>query len=764
VKAKQSIHAFALSEEVNMKSNRGIRVFTSIALVLLLAVALGSFTPKARARDYGYPSIKQVTPSPAEIGDVITLTSGGGVDGFLDTPGKVTFSNGEGWDTYTEGRLISWNNDQIVVVVPYTAAGSGVFVECADGYECGDSSFYIKLTLDSVFPKNVCLGQTLTLRGGAFNAQDTWSDIHFYSQSRGDFVLRYPDIEFVLKPRTNTEMQIKLYNQAPGDYEIYDQTYAGVEQKSQRLPITIEPPPAIESVSPNPCPAGATLTIKGSGFGDVKSGDFDIKLYEVNTGKTYKDFNIYQWTPGTVKCNTLPNFEGKFKILVTKGVAARLDSRMIMQGSNEVEITFTKDPIPAQDVVGETSRSWGHDSIGVTSHAKEWYLPEASTANGDESWVLVQNPNSTRANVTLTYITSTEVKEMPSDTIEPNSRKTYNVAEALPETAGISVKAKSDIPVAAEKAVYGNHRAWAHESIGVSQAATQWYLAEGCTAPGFSARISVMNPTDSDANVSLTYMTPTGPKAGPSEVLRANSRTSYDVSATVPDEWSVSTEVKSNVPVVAERAMFGNNSTWAHDSIGVTGASTLWYLAEGCTAPNFETWVLVQNPGDQTANVSLTYMTPSGALAGPTESVAPKSRKTFEVAKNVPDAWEVSTRITSDQPVVVERSLYGNNRTWATDSIGVTTPSSTWYLPEGCTLPWLETWVLLQNPNDKETQFKITYNTANGAVAGPAETLPPNSRMTYNPAHTVNNSADVSAMIESDNPIVVERAMYGDQR
>ena len=746
-----------------MKARRSIRVFTSIALVLLLVVAFGSFTPKARARDYGYPEIKQVTPSPAEIGDVVTLISAGGVDGFLDTPGKVLFKNGEGTDTYAEGGLVSWSNDQIVVVVPYNAAGREVVVKCTDGYQCSNYDFYIKLTLDSVFPKHARLEQAITMRGGAFDAQDPWGDIHFYNQSRGDFVLRYPDIQFV-NPMSNTELQFKLYNQAPGDYEVYYQTYRAGEQKSQRLPITIEPSPAIGSVSPNPCPAGATLTIKGSGFGDVRSDDFDINLYDEKTGKTYNGLPVYMWTPGTVKCSTLPNFEGTFKIVVSRAVSARPDSREIMQGSNEVQITFTKDPIPAEDVVGQTSRTWGHDSIGVTSHATEWYLPEAGTANGDESWVLVQNPNGARANVTLTYMTSAGTKEMPADIVEPNSRKTYNVAEALPETAGISVKVKSDIPVAAEKAVYGNHRAWAHESVGVSQASTQWYLAEGCTAPGFSARIAVMNPTDGDANVSLTYMTPTGPKAGPSEVLRANSRTSYDVAATVPDEWSVSTEVRSNVPVVAERAMFGNNATWAHDSVGVTGASTIWYLAEGCTASNFETWVLVQNPGDTAANVTLTYMTPSGAVAGPTESVAPKSRTTFEVAKNVPGAWEVSTRITSDQPVVVERSLYGNNRTWATDSIGVTTPSMTWYLPEGCTLPWLETWVLLQNPNDRETQFKITYNTASGPVDGPAETLAPNSRKTYNPAHTVNNSADVSTVVVSDNPIVVERAMYGDSR
>ncbi|MBU4489203.1 MAG: hypothetical protein KKE79_01035, partial [Actinobacteria bacterium] len=46
----------------------------------------------------------------------------------------------------------------------------------------------------------------------------------------------------------------------------------------------------------------------------------------------------------------------------------------------------------------------------------------------------------------------------------------------------------------------------------------------------------------------------------------------------------------------------------AHDSIGVTEPNKTWYLAEGSTAGGFETWVLVQNPGTETATVDLTFM------------------------------------------------------------------------------------------------------------------------------------------------------------
>jgi hypothetical protein len=50
--------------------------------------------------------------------------------------------------------------------------------------------------------------------------------------------------------------------------------------------------------------------------------------------------------------------------------------------------------------------------------------------------------------------------------------------------------------------------------------------------------------------------------------------------------------------------------------------------------------------------------------------LAPHSRKTFNVADTVGQVWEVSTRVTSDKPVIAERAMYGNGRVWGTDSIG----------------------------------------------------------------------------------------------
>lgn len=67
-------------------------------------------------------------------------------------------------------------------------------------------------------------------------------------------------------------------------------------------------------------------------------------------------------------------------------------------------------------------------------------------------------------------------------------------------------------------------------------------------------------------------------------------------------------------------------------------------------------------------------MTPTGAKDGPTLSLKGNTRQTVNVADTVPNEWSVSTKVTSDLPVIAERSMYWNTptvyRQAATDSIG----------------------------------------------------------------------------------------------
>ncbi|MDI6830227.1 MAG: DUF5719 family protein, partial [Actinomycetota bacterium] len=125
-------------------------------------------------------------------------------------------------------------------------------------------------------------------------------------------------------------------------------------------------------------------------------------------------------------------------------------------------------------------------------------------------------------------------------------------------------------------------------------------------------------------------------------------------------------------------------------SVGVTSPASTWYLAEGATAGEFETWVLVQNPGQEPVHVDLVLNTEQGRTELPelTDLEIPAgSRRTFPLHAYV-HTYEVSTLVRArDGEVVCERAMYWNGRQGGHDSVGVTSPASTWYLAEGATCP-----------------------------------------------------------------------------
>ena len=139
------------------------------------------------------------------------------------------------------------------------------------------------------------------------------------------------------------------------------------------------------------------------------------------------------------------------------------------------------------------------------------------------------------------------------------------------------------------------------------------YLAEGSTDWGYSAYISIENPNTSSATVKLTYQTRSGPVAGPQFSMAPQSQATVNPAETVGStDFSTKVECLEGKTISADRTM-----TWvgpgapceeAHNSVGVSGPAKTWYLPEGSSNWGFETWTLVQNPGNTKANVTLTYM------------------------------------------------------------------------------------------------------------------------------------------------------------
>jgi IPT/TIG domain len=319
-----------------------------------------------------------------------------------------------------------------------------------------------------------------------------------------------------------------------------------------------------------------------------------------------------------------------------------------------------------------------HSSVGVTSPARTWYLPEGSSKWGFECWLLIQNPNAKAANCTITFMIEGEGPVPVQRTIKPNSRDTLNMADDI-GAHDASIKVSSDVPVIPERAMYRNNRREGHDSIGTTTPANDYYLAEGSVgyASSFITYVLVQNPNGSPADVSLTYQTQSGVAAGPSFQMPPNSRHTIEVNKYLPPDTDVSTLVHGSQPIIAERAMYWrggpDGGEACHDSIGMSSPHTTFYLPDGETSRGWETWTLVQNPNGAPVEVKVSYLPEGGGGTRSLNFTIPgNSRHSFKMAEQIPSgrAAVVVTSKTPGRKIMVERSMYWNNRQMGTDTIG----------------------------------------------------------------------------------------------
>jgi hypothetical protein len=114
-------------------------------------------------------------------------------------------------------------------------------------------------------------------------------------------------------------------------------------------------------------------------------------------------------------------------------------------------------------------------------------------------------------------------------------------------------------------------------------------------------------------------------------------------------------QISGSLPIVAERSMFFRQGS--HNTVGSPDLATTWFLAEGSTAQPFDEWVLLANPNAVAATATLTFSFPDGSTGTRTVSVGANSRVSLFLNQLLPPT-AVSTRVDSNIPIVVERSMY----------------------------------------------------------------------------------------------------------
>lgn len=204
---------------------------------------------------------------------------------------------------------------------------------------------------------------------------------------------------------------------------------------------------------------------------------------------------------------------------------------------------------------------------------------------------------------------------------------------------------------------------------------------------------------------------------------------------------------------------------WLCGAQAASAQHTTWYFAEGATG-GFEQDLLIANPTASTAQVRVTFLTPTAPPNILTFDVAPTSRKTIRV-NDVPGLVnaEVSSVVESlnGVPIAAERTMYwgGAAKRGGHNATGIEAPRTEWHLAEGATGSFFHTYILLANPNAQPTSVTVDFLRDDGTVSTQTVTVPANRRhsMDVNGLPGMATST-FGAKIISTLPILAERAMY----
>ena len=761
------------------------------------------------------PTFDSFDPGEGRYGDTITID---GQD-FGATRSRHSYVEFNGYRA-ADSDIVTWTDTEIKCKVPYGATTGDIMVSVPAGTATSPGPFHVVPTISSISPQKGDNNGSVEITGLAGTGFYDGAGHPVVKLKKGAGEIDGTGVSVV--SANNITCSFDLSGAETGAWDVYVEN---ADNRSGTLPgaFTVEyPPPEVESATPHVGANDETLDISNLA-GEYFRPGASVKLkMKGKPDITATGVEVPSSNRITCSVGLEDAFPGAYDVVVTNddGKSGTKSGGFVVNEAEDPEITGID---PDHGPVGtnveingdnfDASRggscvefdgircsdsdyvSWSDKKIEVKVPASAttgpvtvnaprgasngadfavtnptWYLAEGSTDWGFDTYVTVENPNSTEVTAEVTYMTPAGSVRRPDISLHPMSQTTIDPRNDIGATdVSTMVRCKENREIAVDRRMLwtgpGAPSQEGHSSIGVPAPAKTWYLAEGSSNWGFECWLLIQNPNDTDATATVTYMIEGKGTASAVKTIPANSRRSYNMADDIGG-GDASIKVEADVPVIPERSMYRYDRREGHDSIGTTTPSTDYYLAEGTTDYGFTTYVLVQNPNDQTANVTVTYMTEDGPVPQPEFQMSANSRMTIDVNDQVPSK-DLSTWVHADRPVIAERSMYWGEGTplgeACHDSIGMPAAHDTFYLPDGETQNGYETWTLVQNPNVCDVEVLITYltPTGNGDVKF-TDTVPANSRKTYSMADRL-GEGKASVLVEcvtSDKRIMVERSMY----
>ena len=438
-------------------------------------------------------------------------------------------------------------------------------------------------------------------------------------------------------------------------------------------------------------------------------------------------------------------------------------------------------------------RAFPHQSAPTST---TWYFAEGRAGGYFQEYLTLENPDPIQtARVRVQYLFEGATGPSIMHNVAPQSRYTVSVNTDLhfPFTGpghslSMIVTSTNGVGIVAERPMYFNWHGInsGTDALGSTRLAQDYYFADVESQRNYSSFITILNPPGrAKAKVTVTYIAGGAQLAAQTIVVPPGQR-----STTTPGAVGINRQsamyVHSDQPVVVERPMYFTTSrsnirgpvTGAATVIGAQATGTDWLFAEGYTGPNFHEYLVLANfDSTVTANATIKLEYSNGAVNPSVIQVPPLSQVFFDV--NVASAGfaqsttELSTEVTSDAPIVVQRQeyfRYNGSIPGGTDDIGEPGPAKAIYsFAEGYTASGFTEFLTLQNPNTTSETVAVTLYMANSIASQQVVTVGPQTRVTLNinsivvPIAQANTKAgyEVSLAVWSvSGGLVAERPMY----
>jgi hypothetical protein len=231
-----------------------------------------------------------------------------------------------------------------------------------------------------------------------------------------------------------------------------------------------------------------------------------------------------------------------------------------------------------------------------------------------------------------------------------------------------------------EESLYFDKQKAAYGGPGLAALSKTWYVASANLQDGFSSRLAVMNPGIAPANVTLTLVTGQTKPVTDSLSIPVAARGRTDIAL---NEFSGDPQaaviLQSDQPVAMQTVTYyssgGENDPIAvYSALASASPARQWYLPETTSNDDFDSYVMIFNPGSLANQVAVSYLIDSGETVSKTYDLPGLGQAVLRVLDEVKGKKAAAAAVRGSQPLIAERVIMFRRSVGAAASAGIPAP------------------------------------------------------------------------------------------